>query len=232
MQWVEFATPLGLAFFLGSIIGLERQWRQRMAGLQTNALVATGAVLFLWLSGYTPGDTRIPAQIVSGVGFLGGGVILREGHGVRGINTAATLWCTAAIGCLVGSHLYIEAIMGTGAVLVVNLILRPLADLVNQQPIKGTELQLSYRCSIITHSQHEVQVRALLMQVVSTGVMRLRSLQSEDIETPNKVEVKAYLVAQNHNHELLEQLVSQLSLQPEVSAVSWEVLEEAHHSHS
>lgn len=232
MNYIEFAIPLGLAFLLGSAIGLERQWRQRMAGLQTNALVAIGATLFLMLSGYTPGDTRIPAQIVSGVGFLGGGVILREGHGVRGINTAATLWCTAAIGCLVGAKLYTEAITGTAVILIVNIILRPLADIINKQPIQGTEIQLSYRCSIITHSTHEPHVRALLLQTVSTGVMKLRSLQSEDIEIPNKVEVKANLVAQNHNHELLEHMVNELSLQPQVSAVSWEVIEEAHHSHS
>ncbi|MBF2065441.1 MAG: MgtC/SapB family protein [Calothrix sp. C42_A2020_038] len=232
MNYIEFAIPLGLAFLLGSAIGMERQWRQRMAGLQTNALVAVGAALFLMLSDYTPGDTRIPAQIVSGVGFLGGGVILREGHGVRGINTAATLWCTAAIGCLVGAKLYTEAISGTTAILIINIILRPLANLINQQPIQGTEIQLSYRCSIITHSEHEAHVRALLMQAVNTGVMKLRSLQSEDIDVQNKVEVKANLVTQDHNHELLEQMVSQLSLQPQVSAVSWEVIEEAHHSHS
>ena len=232
MNWVELLIPLGLAFVLGSIIGLERQWRQRMAGLQTNALVSTGAALFLMLSEYTPGDTRIPAQIVSGVGFLGGGVILREGHGIRGINTAATLWCTAAIGCLVGSRLYTEAIMGTVAVLMINLILRPLADLINKQPIQGTEIQLSYRCSIITHSEHEPYVRAFLLQAVSNGVMKLRSLQSEDINSPHQVEVKANLITREYNHEVLEQMVSQLSLQPQVSAVSWEVIEEAHQSHS
>ncbi len=83
-----------MAFVLGAILGLERQWRQRLAGLRTNTLVATGAALFVMLSALTPGDsspTRVAAQVVSGIGFLAGGVILREGTTVRGLNTAATL---------------------------------------------------------------------------------------------------------------------------------------------
>jgi putative Mg2+ transporter-C (MgtC) family protein len=232
MNWIEITIPLGLAFVLGAIVGLERQWRQRMAGLQTNALVSTGAALFVMLSTYTPGDTRIPAQIVSGVGFLGGGVILREGHGVRGVNTAATLWCTAAIGCLVGSKLYQEAIVGTFFILLVNLTLRPLANIINKQPIQGTEIQLRYRCSVVCHSEHEPQVRSLLLQAVSTGTMKLHSLRSEGMEIPDKIEVEADLITQDHNHDVLEQMVSNLSLQPQVTAVSWQIIEEAHHSHS
>ncbi|XHR84827.1 MAG: MgtC/SapB family protein [Gloeotrichia echinulata GP01] len=123
MDWVNLLIPLGLALLLGAIIGLERQWRQRMAGLQTNTLVSVGAALFVMLSMHTGEDTRIPAQIVSGIGFLGGGVILREGHGVRGLNTAATLWCAGAIGCLAGSGLYFAAIIGTAVVLMINIIL-------------------------------------------------------------------------------------------------------------
>lgn len=228
MDWVNLLIPLGLALLLGAIIGLERQWRQRMAGLQTNTLVSVGAALFVMLSMHTGEDTRIPAQIVSGIGFLGGGVILREGHGVRGLNTAATLWCAGAIGCLAGSGFYIEAIIGTAVVLTVNIILRPLANMINQQPIENTEIELCYRCSVICHTQHEAHVRALLLQAVSSGIMRLRSLQSEDMDISDKVEVEAHFVTIDHNHTLLEQVVSQLSLQPEVSAVSWKVIEQLH----
>ncbi len=228
INWTDLPIPLGLALLLGSLIGLERQWRQRTAGLQTNALVSTGAALFAMLSTHTPGDTRITAQIISGIGFLGGGVILREGHGVKGLNTAATLWCTGAIGCLAGSRFYSEAIIGTTMILVINIILRPLADMINQQPIQGTEIEVSYRCSIVCNTQHEAHVRALLLQAVSTGILRLRSLHSEDMDTPDKVEVEAYFVTQDHNHTLLEQIVSNLSLQPEVNAVSWKVVEQVH----
>lgn len=90
---------------LGAAVGIEQQWRQRMAGLRTNTLVSTGAALFVMLSVLIVGDSspnRIVAQVVSGIGFFGAGVIMWDGHNVRGLNTAATLWCSAAIGTLAG----------------------------------------------------------------------------------------------------------------------------------
>jgi len=115
VEHLEFALRLAVAFLLGSALGFERQWRQRMAGLRTNTLVATGSALFVMLSVLTPDDaspTRISAQVVSGIGFLAGGVILKEGLSVRGLNTAATIWCAAAIGALAGAGFISEAFMG------------------------------------------------------------------------------------------------------------------------
>jgi putative Mg2+ transporter-C (MgtC) family protein len=97
----EIAIRLGAALLIGAIIGFERQWRQRMAGLRTNALVSLGAAGFVVFSMTVSSDnspTRVAAQIVSGIGFLGAGVILREGFNIRGLNTAATLWCSAMVG--------------------------------------------------------------------------------------------------------------------------------------
>jgi putative Mg2+ transporter-C (MgtC) family protein len=103
---------------LGTVIGFERQYRARMAGLRTNALVAVGATLFVLLSangfsGATADPTRVAAQIVSGIGFLGAGVILRDGLNLRGLNTAATLWCSAAVGALAGAGMFTVALAGT-----------------------------------------------------------------------------------------------------------------------
>ncbi len=230
MTWTEFAIRLVVAFLLGSALGLERQWRQRMAGLRTNTLVATGAALFVMLSVLTPGDsspTRIAAQVVSGIGFLGGGVILREGLTVRGLNTAATLWCAAAIGSLSGAGLLLHAGIGTVAVLVANLILRPLGYRINQQPLRGTELELCYRCDVVCRTQDEAHVRALLLQTVSSGKLQLRSLYSEDLEdTPDRVSVEAELVTQERNDVFLEQIVSRLSLEPGVIAIRWRIIEQ------
>jgi len=101
----EPALRLGLALVLGSAIGIERQWQQKMAGLRTNALVALGASGFVVFSGLVgEGDPiRIAAQVVTGIGFLGAGVILREGVNVHGLNTAATLWCSAMVGTIAGA---------------------------------------------------------------------------------------------------------------------------------
>jgi uncharacterized membrane protein YhiD involved in acid resistance len=139
MTWLEFSARLGLALLLGGVIGLERQWRQRGAGLRTNALVSTGAAMFVMLSVMTPGDsspTRIAAQVVSGIGFLGGGVIFREGLSVRGLDTAATLWCAAALGCLSGAGFLFQAFLGSLAILVSNILLRPLANKINRESVK------------------------------------------------------------------------------------------------
>ena len=228
MTWMEFTIRLGVALLLGAAIGIERQWRQRMAGLKTNALVSIGAALFVMLSSLTPGEsspTRIAAQVVSGIGFLGGGVILREGLSVRGLNTAATLWCAAAVGCLCGTGRLSESFIGALAVLGTNVFLRPLAHSINRQPIKNTELETYYRCTVVCRSEDEIHVRALLLQMVNNGLM-LRALSSEDLDNPAKLEVKADLMIQDRNDLLLEQIVSQLSLEPGVSAVSWEILVE------
>lgn len=230
MTWTEFVVRLVIAFLLGSALGLERQWRQRMAGLRTNTLVSTGAALFVMLSVLTPGDsspTRVAAQVVSGIGFLGGGVILREGLTVRGLNTAATLWCAAAIGSLSGAGLLAHAAMGAAAVLVANLLLRPLGYRINQQPLKGTELELCYRCEVVCRAQDEAHVRALLLQAVASGKLRLRSLYSEDLEDkPDRVNIEAELVTQERDDAFMEQVVSRLSLEPGVIATRWRIIEQ------
>src|SRR2546429_6939010 len=105
MSIEQAAINLAVAFCLSAAIGFERQWRNRLAGLRTNTLVALGAASFVVFAALVPGEgspTRVAAQVVSGIGFLGAGLIFREGMSVRGLNTAATLWCSAAIGVLAG----------------------------------------------------------------------------------------------------------------------------------
>jgi putative Mg2+ transporter-C (MgtC) family protein len=139
----EMLLRIGASVGLGSLIGLERTYRAQMAGLRTNALVAVGASLFVLLSAYgfvagpsggrVADPTRVAAQIVSGVGFLGGGVILRDGLNVRGLDTAATLWCSAAVGALADAGQYLVAAAGTVVVLGANIILRSAVRRVTQQ---------------------------------------------------------------------------------------------------
>ena len=123
------------AFLLGAAIGLERQLHQRMAGLRTNILVSTGAAMFCITPYFFPiqGEIlRIPAQVVTGIGFLGAGVIMREGLTVKGIDTAATLWCSAAVGALCGMGLWKQATAGTVLILFANGILRPIMQKIHR----------------------------------------------------------------------------------------------------
>src|SRR6516162_6162135 len=121
MVWYQFAIRLVIAFVLGALVGVERQWRQRQAGLRTNCLVAVGSAMFVMMGGLIGGadgsQGRVAAYVVSGIGFLGGGVILKEGFTIRGLNTAATLWCSAAVGALVAPGYLLEALAATGGVL-------------------------------------------------------------------------------------------------------------------
>ncbi|GAC1417115.1 MAG: MgtC/SapB family protein [Burkholderiaceae bacterium] len=229
MEWHIFTIRLILAILLGSVIGAERQVRQRMAGLRTNALVAAGACLFVTVSEFSgdpQGHARIAAQVVSGIGFLGAGVIMREGLNVRGLNTAATLWCSSAVGVLVGLGYLLEGVIGTSGILVANIFLRQLAQLINRQDvISATEVEQLYRLSIVCRADDEVQVRTLMLHMLG-GMPQLviQSLHSEDLPLAGKLEVRADLLASPSNHLQLEQIVSRISLEKGVSAARWAIL--------
>ncbi len=112
-QW-EIIGRIALAAVLGGIIGLEREYRGYPAGVRTMALVCMGSALFSDNTGLFGGDpSRVAAQIVSGIGFLGAGLIVREGGSVHGITTAATIWATAAVGMAVGAQVYVVAVFAT-----------------------------------------------------------------------------------------------------------------------
>lgn len=177
----QAAICLGSATLMGACIGFERQWRQRMAGLRTNTLVAIGAASFVIFEGLFPDDgspTRVAAQVVSGIGFLGAGIIFREGLQVSGLNTAATLWCSAAVGLLAGSGHPQHAALATGFVVLVNLTLRPLVRLINRQPISQAETDLQYRIRVVCSNPEEAHVRALLLHSTSNAQLSLRQLDS------------------------------------------------------
>lgn len=228
MMWHHFAIRLGLALILGALIGAERQWRQRMAGLRTNALVAAGAGMFVMLtalSARTADDSfRVAGQVVSGIGFLGAGVILRNGLSVTGLNTAATLWCSAAIGTLAGYGMYGSAITGAVAVIAANIGLRPIGNALNRG--NGTDAEITYLFRITARADQEAHMRALLLQSLSGQALFLKSLKSDDVEHTDKVEVRATLTSTGRQNLVLEQIVSRLSLESGVSGVSWEILAE------
>jgi putative Mg2+ transporter-C (MgtC) family protein len=229
MLWHHFAIRLGLALILGAFIGAERQWRQRMAGLRTNALVAAGAAMFVMLTALTTraadDSFRIAGQVVSGIGFLGAGVILRNGLNITGLNTAATLWCSAAIGTLAGYGMHGSAAMGAVAVLAANVGLRPIGKALN----RGTptsDLEITYLFRITARTDQEAHLRALLLHSLGGQPLLLKSLKSDDVEHTDKVEVQAILTSTGRQNSLLEQIVSRLSLESGVTGVSWEITAE------
>jgi len=131
---IHFIQSTFLALLCGSVIGLERQWHRRLVDLKTNALVALGACLFILVTdnGKAFQDyVRMAGQIVVGVGFIGGGLLFREGAQTKGINTAATLWCCAAVGILCGIDRWMEAVIATLTIVSANTLLRQAALYLN-----------------------------------------------------------------------------------------------------
>ncbi|MBT8318736.1 MAG: MgtC/SapB family protein [Gramella sp.] len=127
MDWTLFALRVSLATIAGLIIGLEREIQGKEAGLKTNALVSLGAAIFVLMSLEFEGDkyvdiTRVLGQIVVGIGFIGAGTILQKGEKVKGLTTAATIWCSAGAGCLAGFGLYTELAIISGIILTINLV--------------------------------------------------------------------------------------------------------------
>jgi len=225
MNYMEFALRLGLAFLLGVLIGVERQWRQKLAGLRTNCLVSMGAALFVMLAAMIPGDSspsRIAAQVVSGIGFLGAGVIIRDGVNVRGLNTAATLWCSAAVGTLCGQGFQLRAALGAFAVVLANLILRPLARKI-EKASPASEEEVAYLFTCVCRTQDEAHVRALLLQAIQLLPLTLAALDSEDDPDMRTVRVNAELRSLGRQDRLLEQVVTRLSLEAGVTKIRWEV---------
>src|SRR5439155_11891784 len=167
----EIAFRLGTALLFGAIIGFERQWRQRMAGLRTNALVSVGAAGFDLCSMTVTADSsppRVAAQIVSGIGSLGAGVIMREGVNISGLNTAATLWCSAMVGTFAGAGQLIASVIAASFILLTNLFLRPLVRLINRQPLGAVEIETHYSVELRCQGQQEAHIRALLLQAAAS----------------------------------------------------------------
>jgi putative Mg2+ transporter-C (MgtC) family protein len=221
------ALSLVIALVLGGVIGFERQWRQRLAGLRTNTLVSLGAATFVVFAGQfaDPGPTQVAAQVVTGIGFLGAGVIWKEGLNVRGLNTAATLWCTGAVGLLAGAGYWRHAALAAGLVVGINLLLRPLVRLVNRQPLESAEIETSYVVSVTCRGADEAKIRSLLVQGFGVSDLHVRELESNDIEGSDLVEVTATLVSQKRREIALEYIVGHLSLDPSVTAARWRVVD-------
>jgi len=227
MPILEFLIRLGAALLMGVCVGLERQWRQRMAGTRTNALVAAGAAAFV-MCGFmvrdnTRGEGQIVSYVVSGIGFLGAGVIFKDAGSVRGLNTAATIWCSAAIGAICGLGNPLHALILTAAVLVTNIVLRPLAYRLYPAQTAGEEQEVTYGFELICNPDGEAHMRALLLQAMSRSSLTLTALRSEDIEGTPRMKVTAQIKGLGRQDVALEQLVERMCLEAGVSSVSWAV---------
>jgi putative Mg2+ transporter-C (MgtC) family protein len=226
MESVTFTLNIVVALILGVAIGLERQVRQHPAGLRTNSLICVGAALFVSVSRMAEHDsapTRVAAQVVSGIGFLGAGVILREGLNVRGLATAATMWCSAAVGTLAGLGFLVQATIGSVAVLFIHLALRPVARRIEATAKRSVDIETLYRVRVVCPANEVIVIRNIFMRHVNAqATMTLQGISTQETEQPDRSAVVVEVFSTERNDKYMNDLVSRISIEPSVSSVSWE----------
>ena len=203
MLYMDFVLRVALSMVLGFLIGLERQLTGHPAGIRINVLICMGTSFFTLFPMLYGSDQvfRVGSSIISGVGFLCSGVIFKDSGSVRGMNTAATLWCTAAIGILASTRMYAMAVTAA-----------------------GEENEKQYRISVTCQEKAEQELRALLIQSNCCKTLYLTNLESGDV-VGDKVEIVAeYCSSGKSKRTVLEGIVGQALKLPEVVSAGWEVL--------
>ena len=230
-DFLDTLVSLGSAFVLGTLIGAERQYRQRTAGLRTNVLVAVGAAAFVDLAMHLSGNdgaVRVIAYVVSGIGFLGAGVIMKQGLSVTGLNTAATLWATAAVGALAGAWMWREATAGAAIIVAANWFLQPLAsrmDRVHKE--SGRDVTpADYVFEVVCGRQIEAEIKALVAQAMPRPAFQLRAVRTRPAQAAEQVELEAEFETAARDDHVIEDAVLVLSQQPGVTSVRWSISHE------
>jgi putative Mg2+ transporter-C (MgtC) family protein len=194
-------------------------------GLETNTLVALGAAIFVTYSHVVSddaGSARMAAQVVSGIGFLGAGVIFKEGLNVRGLNTAATLWCSAAVGLLAGNGYALYGLLAAILVIGANTALRPIVHAINRQPVDFTEEEQHYLITIDCRAARAAEIRARLVeQIAGVPDLRFSELDSMFVEDAGRVEVTATVTSQKRRELALEAIVGKFSQMDGVIRAAW-----------
>jgi putative Mg2+ transporter-C (MgtC) family protein len=224
-DFLDTLVSLTAAFVLGTLIGAERQYRLRTAGLRTNVLVAVSAAAFVDLAmqlADADGAVRVIAYVVSGIGFLGAGVIMKEGMNVRGLNTAATLWGSAAVGCCAGADMLAQAVTLTVFVLAGNTLLRPLVNAINRSPLDERASEATYEIRLTVDAAAIDTVRDLLVEKLEAASYPVGDVnvieRAEDV-----VEIVATLVSTAVNAKELDAVTADLARRPGVRHATWDV---------
>ncbi|AXE32526.1 methyltransferase [Chromobacterium phragmitis] len=214
---------LTMAFICGTVIGLERQYRQRTAGLRTNALVAVSAAAFVNMALQLDGSgsaSRVVAYVVSGVGFLGAGTIMKEGLNVRGLNTAATLWGSAATGACAGAGMLGQAILTAVFVLAVNTLLRPVVNSINRRPLDDDSSEVTYQLCVIASRDEQKRVLAQVSGMLEQANYPVGDLDVEAF-SDNEVEMTATLLATSVDSDELDRIAAELAGNPYIHQAYW-----------
>lgn len=224
-DFLDTLLSLLTAFAFGAAIGAERQYRQRTAGLRTNVLVSLGAAAFVDLAMRlkgVDGAVHVTAYVVSGVGFLGAGVILREGFNIRGLNTAATLWCSAAVGASAGADMIAHALLLTVFVVAGNTVLRPLVNWINRAPLDERTAEAAYDLRVTSESGETAHVREAVVELLDQAKYPAREITVQE-SAEETTELIATLVSTAVVPEELDAIVARIGRLAGVRHAAWEM---------
>ena len=220
-----YFARFGVALALGIAIGLEREWRQRGIGVSTTAMVGGGAALYAMVApliAVTGADpTRIAAQVVTGIGFIGAGVILREGGSVRGLTTAATLWATAAVGLLAGFGLLPEAAGAGACILAANVVLYPLNRGIAKIKRRTRGIHVNYTLSVTCAAASQDDVRENILRFSERPMLDLKALDTSS-EGNGALTMRARFSRRGRDDRAVDTLEKSIQRLPGVSAASWQ----------
>jgi len=224
-DFLDTLVSLFIAFVLGTLIGAERQYRQRSAGLRTNVLVSVGAASFVDLANHltgADGSVRVIAYVVSGIGFLGAGAIMKEGMNVRGLNTAATLWASAAVGACAGADMVAQSAALTVFVLAGNTLLRPLVNAIDRIPLNEKSSEATYEIVVTADALRATELREALDELLDAAKYPVRETEVA-YRSDDNVEIVAMLLPLVADAAELDRVVSELAKLPGVRHATWNV---------
>lgn len=219
----DTCLSLSSAFILGTLIGLEREYRQRTAGLRTHVLVAVAAAIFVDMANRLTGPegaVHVIAYVISGVGFLGAGVIMKNDGNIRGLNTAATLWGAAAVGACSGADLIPEAALATLFVIAGNTLLRPLVNGINRLPIDDELSEVTYRVCVICDRKGQKQVLDQFEDRLEMAGYPVGNLSIQPF-TQTEIQIDATLLSTSVDSDSLDNVVAELSSLSSVNQAFW-----------
>jgi putative Mg2+ transporter-C (MgtC) family protein len=218
----DFCIRIGCAVVFGFIIGLERQLTGHVAGIHTCVLVSIGACLFTLFSFMvlTNDLTRVAGQVVTGVGFLCSGIILKEGLNIKGLNTATTIWCTAAIGVVCSTGHIVFAAIAAFSLFVCNLVFQ-FTDVI--QPFVRHERGNTYVLTVSCNDTNEFDVRSGIINKLDNNRLHLTNLQSADV-IGGLVEIEATVqISGRRKDEYIEKIISLIALERGVTKAGWKL---------
>lgn len=226
-----FVIHLLVAIILGAVIGLERQWTRHPAGILTNLIVCLGAFAFTAFSFLVIGEikdvTRVAAQVVSGIGFLGAGVIMREGGNVRGLNTAATVWASAAVGILCCLDNLFYAIVVGVAIVFLHLVLHPISEKIDKikryDKEEKDQEEARYHISVVCPDDLELEIRKNIMSTIKNAPdALLHTLETVNYSEDEK-KIRAYISTKVRDDAVIENLITLVGKNEGILSASWKI---------